>query len=44
MTARSRRAAILAATISLVAGLTLSACTGRPAEDIDYAVDGALST
>ena len=44
MTARSRRAAILAATLSLVAGLTLSACAGRPAEDIDYAVDGALST
>lgn len=44
MAARSRRAAILAAALSLVAGLTLSACTGSPAEDVDYAVDGALST
>jgi peptide/nickel transport system substrate-binding protein len=44
MTARFRRAAILAATCSLVAGLTLSACSGSPAEDIDYAVDGTLST
>jgi peptide/nickel transport system substrate-binding protein len=44
MTAWSRRAAIVAATLSLVAGPTLSACAGSPAEAIDYAVDGALST
>lgn len=44
MTARFRRPAILAATLSLVAGLALSACSGSAAEDIDYAVDGALST
>lgn len=43
MTARSRRAAILAATLSLVAALTAS-CSGGTADTIDYAVDGALLT
>ncbi len=44
MTARSRRALILSATLSLVAGLTLSACSGSAADEVDYAVDGTLTT
>jgi peptide/nickel transport system substrate-binding protein len=44
MTARFRRAAILAATLSLIGGLGLSACSGSPADEIDYAVDGTLVT
>lgn len=44
MTAWSRRAAILAATLSLVVGPALSACAGGSADDINYAVDGAVST
>ena len=41
MAARFRRTAILAATLSLVAGLTAS-CSGSTADQIDYAVDGTL--
>lgn len=44
MIARPRRAAILAAVISLVGVLGLSACAGGPADEIDYAVDGTLVT
>jgi peptide/nickel transport system substrate-binding protein len=43
MPARSRRAAILAATLSLVGSMALSACSGS-ADTIDYAVDGSLVT
>jgi peptide/nickel transport system substrate-binding protein len=43
MAARFRRAAVLAATLSLVAGLTAS-CSGSTADQIDYAVDGTLVT
>src|ERR1044072_7533418 len=43
MAARFRRTAILAATLSLVAGLTAS-CSGSTADQIDYAVDGTLVT
>jgi peptide/nickel transport system substrate-binding protein len=44
MTAWSRRAAILAATLSLVVGPALSACGSGTADDINYAVDGAVTT
>src|SRR3977135_4119179 len=44
MPARSRRAAILAATLSLVGSVALSGCSGSPADAIDYAVDGSLVT
>jgi peptide/nickel transport system substrate-binding protein len=44
MPARSRRAAILAATLSLVGSVVLSACSGSSADAIDYAVDGSLVT
>jgi len=44
MTARSRRVAILAATSSLVGVLGLAACSRGPADQIEYAVDGALVT
>ncbi|MET0456638.1 MAG: ABC transporter substrate-binding protein [Mycobacterium sp.] len=43
MTARSRRAAIVAATVSLVGALSLSGC-GSSADEIHYAVDGTLVT
>jgi peptide/nickel transport system substrate-binding protein len=35
---------IAAAVLSLVGGLGLSACSGSPADSIDYAVDGTLVT
>ena len=44
MTARSRRAAIVAATVALVGTLSLSACGSGSADEIDYAVDGTLVT
>ncbi|MCW2520014.1 MAG: ABC-type dipeptide transport system, periplasmic component [Mycobacterium sp.] len=44
MIARPRRAAVLAAVVSLVGALGLSACAGRPAGEINYAVDGTLVT
>src|ERR1700710_412150 len=44
MTARPRRAAILAVVVSLVGTLGLSACSQGPAEEINYAVDGTLVT
>ncbi|TPG31728.1 ABC transporter substrate-binding protein [Mycolicibacterium hodleri] len=44
MIARPRRAAVLAALISLVGGFVLSACAGGAADEIDYAVDGTLIT
>jgi peptide/nickel transport system substrate-binding protein len=44
MTARPRRAAILAAVISLVGTLALGGCSGGPAGEINYAVDGTLVT
>ena len=44
MPARSRRAAVLAATLSLVGSVALSACSGGAADAIDYAVDGSLVT
>ena len=43
MPARSRRAAILAVTLSLVGTVALSACSSS-ADAIDYAVDGSLTT
>ncbi|MFC7671783.1 ABC transporter substrate-binding protein [Mycolicibacterium sp. GCM10028919] len=43
MAAPFRRTAIVAATLSLVAGLTAS-CSGSTADQIDYAVDGTLVT
>lgn len=39
---RSRRAAVLAAVLTVVGALT--ACSGGAAEDVDYAVDGTLPT
>jgi peptide/nickel transport system substrate-binding protein len=39
-----RRAAVLAAVLSLAAGLGLSACSDGAADSIDYAVDGTLIT
>jgi peptide/nickel transport system substrate-binding protein len=44
MTARPRRAAILAVVVSLVGTLGLSACSQGRAEEINYAVDGTLVT
>jgi peptide/nickel transport system substrate-binding protein len=44
MTARSRRGPLLAATLSLICALVLSACSGSSADEIDYAVDGTLLT
>jgi peptide/nickel transport system substrate-binding protein len=44
MIVRPRRAAILAAVISLVGGFGLFACSGASADTIDYAVDGTLVT
>jgi peptide/nickel transport system substrate-binding protein len=44
MIARTRRAAILAVTLSLVGVLALSGCSGGAADEIDYAVDGTLTT
>jgi peptide/nickel transport system substrate-binding protein len=44
MIARTRRAAILAATLSLVGVLALSGCSGGAGDEIDYAVDGTLIT
>jgi peptide/nickel transport system substrate-binding protein len=42
--ARSRCAAILAAILSLASATGLVACASGPADDVDYAVDGALVT
>jgi peptide/nickel transport system substrate-binding protein len=36
------RSVIAAAVLSLIGGLGLSACSGSPADSIDYAVDGTL--
>lgn len=44
MTARPRRAAILAAVILLVGSVGLSSCSSSRAGEIDYAVDGTLVT
>jgi peptide/nickel transport system substrate-binding protein len=44
VTAWSRRGTVLAAVLSLAAGLGLSSCSGGPADTIDYAVDGTLIT
>ena len=44
MTARSRRAAVLAATLCLVGAASLVACSDSPADEVDYAVDGSLIT
>ena len=44
MIARSRRGTVLAALLSLAAGLGLSSCSSSPADAIDYAVDGTLIT
>ncbi|MET0475589.1 MAG: ABC transporter substrate-binding protein [Mycobacterium sp.] len=44
MTARHRRATMLAAVVSLVGTLSLSACSSGPSDHIDYAVDGTLVT
>src|SRR6478672_12184042 len=44
MTARSWRAAVLAAILSLVGAASLVACSGGAAEEVDYAVDGSLVT
>ena len=41
---RGRRAAILAAALSLVGVLALAGCSSGPADTIDYAVDGVLVT
>jgi peptide/nickel transport system substrate-binding protein len=40
----SRRGSVLAAVLSLAAGLGLSSCSGGPADAIEYAVDGTLTT
>lgn len=42
--ALSRRAAVLAAVVAVVGSLGLASCSRGPAEAIDYAVDGALTT
>ena len=44
MTARSRRAAVLAATLCVVGAAGLVACSDTPADEVDYAVDGSLIT
>ncbi|MDP9168842.1 MAG: ABC transporter substrate-binding protein, partial [Actinomycetota bacterium] len=44
MIVRPRRAALLAAVVSLVAATALTACSGGSADEIDYAVDGTLMT
>ena len=44
MIVRPRRAALLAAVVSLVAATALTACSGGSAGEIDYAVDGTLMT
>ncbi|MBJ7338496.1 ABC transporter substrate-binding protein [Mycolicibacterium sp.] len=44
MISRPWRAAVLAAVITLVGVVGLSACAGGPADEIDYAVDGTLVT
>ncbi|MGH3642501.1 MAG: ABC transporter substrate-binding protein [Mycobacterium sp.] len=44
MTARRRRAAMLAAVMSLVGAMGLSACGRGSSDQVDYAVDGALVT
>ena len=38
------RSVVTAAVLSLIGGLGLSACSGSPADSIDYAVDGTLVT
>jgi peptide/nickel transport system substrate-binding protein len=40
----SSRSVIAAAVLSLIGGLGLSACSGSPAESINYAIDGPLVT
>ena len=44
MTARCRRVAALAAAVSLAGTLGTSGCSGGPADEVDYAVDGSLIT
>lgn len=44
MATRGRRSAVLAAVVAVSAGLGLSACTSGPADSIDYAIDGVLTT
>ncbi|MBS1693059.1 MAG: hypothetical protein JST91_12640 [Actinobacteria bacterium] len=44
MGAPTRRAAVVAVLLSLVASLSLAACSKSPVDEIDYAVDGALVT
>src|SRR3954470_2517116 len=45
MMARNRRAATLATVVALIADLlSLSACGSGPADEINYAIDGALVT
>lgn len=44
MTARLRRAAVIAAAACLVAVPGLTSCSAGPADEIDYAVDGTLVT
>ena len=44
MTARCRRVAVLAAAVSLAGTLGTSGCSGGPADEVDYAVDGSLIT
>src|SRR6478672_4023206 len=38
------RSVVVAAVLSLIGGLGLSSCSGSPADEIDYAVDGTLLT
>lgn len=44
MTAQSRPVAMVAAMLALVGAAGLVACSGSPADSVDYAVDGALVT
>ena len=44
MALRSRRAVVVAAVIGLAASLGLSSCSSGPADAVDYAVDGTLTT
>lgn len=44
MTACSRRGGVLAAVLLLGAAAGLSSCSGSPADSIDYAVDGVLTS
>ena len=44
MTAGPRRAAILAAVVTLVGALVVSSCAGSASDSVNYAVDGPLGT